>query len=87
MEEIMSNEWEKLKEALQKPATPEAMQAASAAFAQYRQVSLAKSSRPILVNLGKGTGYPNAVPVDQIPDELAKNPQFYDFMKKFVNKE
>lgn len=82
----MSNEWEKLKEAMQKPATPEAMQEAAAAFAQYSKVSLAKSSRPTLVNLGKGTGYPNAVPVDQIPDELAKNPQFYDFMKKIVTK-
>ncbi len=84
----MSNsEWEKVKEALQKPATPEAMQEAAAAFAQYRKVSLAKSSRPTLVNLGLGTGYPNAVPVDQIPDELAKNPEFFQFMKKIVTKE
>ncbi len=85
----MSNsEWEKLKESLSKPATPEAMREASEAFAQYRKVSLGNvNSKPILVNLGKGTGYPNAVPVDQIPDELAKNPQFYNFMKKIVTKE
>jgi hypothetical protein len=89
MEEMMSNsEWEKVKEALRKPATPEAMQEAAEAFVQYRKASLGKaSSRPTLVNLGKGTGYPNAVPVEQIPDELAKNPQFYDFMKKIVDRE
>lgn len=84
----MDAAWEKLKEALRKPATPEAMQAAAAAYAQYRKVSLEKgNSRPTLVNLGKGTGYPNAVPVDQIPSELATNPQFYNFMKKIVAKE
>lgn len=85
----MSNsEWEKVKEALRKPATPEAMREAAEAFAQYEKVSLGKgNSRPTLVNLGKGTGYPNAVPVDQIPNELATNPQFYNFMKKIVTKE
>jgi len=83
----MSNDWEKVKEALRKQATPEAMQEAAQAFEQYRQVSLTKSSRPTLVNLGKGTGYPNAIPMDQIPDELAKNPHFFNFMKKIVTKE
>lgn len=85
----MSNtEWEKVKEALRKPATPEAMQEAAAAFAQYSKVSLGKgNSRPTLVNLGKGTGYPHAVPVDKIPDELATNPQFFELMKKIVAKE
>jgi hypothetical protein len=85
---MMSNsEWEKVKEALRKPATPEAMQEAAEAYAQYSKVSLGKSSRPTLVNLGKGTGYPHAVPVDQIPDELATNPQFFELMKKIVAKE
>lgn len=84
----MAQEWEKVREALRKPTTPEAMKAAAEAFAQYRKVGLGSgNSRPILVNLGKGTGYPNAVPVDQISDELAKNPRFYDFMKKIVAKE
>jgi hypothetical protein len=89
MEEMMSNsEWEKVKEAFRKPATPEAMREAAQAFAQYRKVSLGKrNSTPMLVNLGKGTGYPNAVPVDKIPDEIATNPQFYDFMKKIVASE
>ena len=85
----MSNsEWEKVKEALRKPATPEAMREAAQAFAQYSKVSLRKgNSTPTLVNLGKGTGYPHAVPVDKIPDELATNPQFFELMKKIVAKE
>ena len=82
-------EFEKFKEALRKPATPEAMKEAAQAFAQYRIVQLAKgkSSRPTLVNLGKGTGYPHAVPVDKIPEQLAKNPEFYNLMKKVVARE
>lgn len=85
---MANNEWEKVKEALKKPATPEAMKEAAEAYAQYRKVRLGKgTSRPTLVNLGKGTGYPNAVPVDRIPDELATNPKFYNFMKKVVTKE
>jgi hypothetical protein len=89
MEEMMSNsEWEKVKEALRKPATPEAMREAAQAYAQYNKVSLGKgSSTPTLVNLGKGTGYPHAVPVDKIPDELATNPQFFELMQKIVAKE
>ena len=85
---MSNNEWEKVKEALRKPATPEAMQEAAEAYAQYSKVSLGKrNSRPTLVNLGKGTGYPHAVPVDRIPEELATNPEFYNFMKKIVDRE
>ncbi len=81
-------EFEKLKEALRKPATPEAMREAAQAFAQYRKVSLGKvNSRPTLVTLGRGRGYPNAVPVDKIPEELAKNPNFFNLMKRVVAKE
>lgn len=85
----MDQEWEKLKEALKKAPTEEARKEAAEAFRRYTAAKLAegKGSRPTLVNLGKGTGYPNAVPVDQIPDELAKNPEFFKFMKKIVTKE
>lgn len=81
-------EFEKLKEALRKPATPEAMREAAEAFAQYRKVSLGKgNSRPTLVNLGKGTGYPHAVPLDKIPQELERNPEFFKLLKRVVAKE
>ncbi len=82
-------EFEKLKDALRKPATPEAMREAAAAFERYRVVKLdkGKGSRPTLVTLGRGRGYPNAVPVDKIPEELAKNPNFFNLMKRAVSKE
>ena len=82
-------EWEKVKESLKKPATPEAMQAAAEAFARYRVVQLAKGkgSTPTLVSLGKGQGYPNAVPLDKMPQELARNPNFFNLMKRVVVKE
>ena len=85
---MSKSEWEKVKEALRKPATPEAMREAAQAFAQYRKVSLGKgNSRPTLVTLGRGRGYPNAVPVDKIPEELERNPEFFELMKKVVAKE
>ena len=81
-----NEEFEKFKQALKKPATPEAMKEAAQAFAQYRIVQLAKGkrSKPTLVTLGRGRGYPNAVPVDKIPEELARNPNFFNLMKRMV---
>ena len=83
---MATNEFEELKEALKKPASPEAMAEAAQAFNKYRVVQLAKgkSSKPTLVSLGKKQGYPNAVPVDKIPDELAKNPEFFKLMGRIV---
>ena len=82
-------EWGKVKEALRKEATPEAMREAAEAFERYRVVKLAKGkgSRPTLVSLGRERGYPNAVPVDKIPEELARNPNFFQLMKRVVAKE
>lgn len=84
-----NQEFEQLKEALRKPATPEAMREAAEAFERYRVVKLAKgkSSRPTLVSLGLQKSYPHAVPVDKIPDELARNPEFYNLMKRIVTRE
>jgi len=79
-------EWEKLKEALKKPATPEAMAEAAQAFKKYQAVELAKGkrSRPTIVTLGYKKTYPNAVPVDKIPDELAKNPEFFKLIGRII---
>ena len=79
-------EWEQLKQALKKPATPKAMRAASGAFKRYRVVQLAKGkqSRPTLVSLGYKKTYRHAVPVDKIPDELTKNPEFFKLMGRIV---
>lgn len=84
----MNEEWEKLKQALKKPATPEAMREAAQAFKRYRVVRLAQGrSKPTLVSLGYKKTYPHAIPVDKIPDELAKNPEFYNLVKRIVTKE
>jgi len=85
---MANEEWEKVKESLRKEATPEAMAEAADAFKRYRVVQLArgKGSKPTLVSLGKGKGYPNAVPLDKIPEQLATNPQFFNLMKRIVTK-
>lgn len=80
----MATEWEKLKEALKKAPTPEAMAEAARAFAQYRVARGAEASKPMLVNLGRATGYPNAIPLDEIPNQLTTNPEFFKLMKKVV---
>jgi len=82
-------EWEKVKEALQKPVSKEAMRAAAQAFKRYRTVTLAKGkgSQPTLVSLGYKKTYPSAVPVDKIPDELERNPEFFNLMKRIVTRE
>lgn len=84
---MANKEWEQLKEALRKPATPEAMAEAAAAFRRYEIVKLAKgkrSSKPTLVSLGYKKTYPSAIPLDKIPDELAKNPEFFELMGRIV---
>ena len=82
---VMANaEWEELKQALKKPVSKEAMAAAAQAFKKYRVVKLGKGSKPTLVSLGLKKTYPHAVPVDKIPDELAKNPEFFKLMGRIV---
>lgn len=79
-------EWEKVREALRKEPTPEAMKEAAEAFKKYQTAELAKgkSSKPTLVSLGYKKTYPSAIPVDKIPDELERNPEFFNLMKRIV---
>jgi len=86
---MATKEFEELKEALKKPVSKEAMTEAAQAFKKYQAAELArgKQSKPTLVSLGYKKTYPHAVPVDKIPDELAKNPEFYNLMKRVVTKE
>ena len=79
-------EWQKVKDALKKPATPEARKEAAEAFRQYEK-TLPAGSKPTLVSLGLGQGYPNAVPLDQISEELRKNPKFFELMHDIVESE
>lgn len=85
---MANKEWEQLKEALRKPATPEAMAEAAAAFRRYEIVKLAKGrSKPTLVSLGYKKTYPHAIELKDIPKELERNPEFYNLMKRIVTKE
>ena len=79
-------EFENLKEALRKAPTEEARKEAAEAFRRYQAVQLAKGrgSRPTLVSLGFKKPYPTAVPLDRIPEELQKNPAFFEHLRKVV---
>lgn len=86
----MTEEFEKLKEALRKTATPEARLEAAQRFAEYEAAKKAKGkrrSRPTLVSLSTGKDYPVAIPLDQVPQEIAKNPAFFNLMKRVITKE
>lgn len=85
-----TEEFERLKEALKEPPTEEARKEAAQRFREYDQAKKATgkpTSRPALVSLGYKKPYPSAVPVDKIPDEIAKNPAFYNLVKKVITKE
>jgi len=86
----MTKEFEKLKEALRKEATPDARIEAAQRFAEYEAAEKAKgkrNSRPTLVSLSTGKNYPVSVPLNQVPQEIAKNPAFFNLMKRVVTKE
>lgn len=79
-----NEEFERLKEALNKAPTPEARKEAAEAMRRYNLSRRGKGSRPTLVSLGMGKTYPNAIPLEKIPDEIEKNPEFYELMKRVV---
>lgn len=85
----MSKEFENLKEALRKATTPEAMKEAAEAMRRYNLAKLAKGrrSKPTLVSLGYKKTYPSAVPLDEIPEQLEKDPEFFELMKRIVTRE
>jgi len=80
----MSNvEFERLKEALRKAPTEEARKAAADAMRRYLAAHPA-NSKPTLVSLGFRKPYPTSIPLDKIPDELEKNPAFFEQFRKIV---
>lgn len=81
-----TKEFEELKAALKKAPTPEARKEAAEAFKRYRVVQLGKKrgSRPTLVSLGYKKTYPHAIPLDKIPDELERSPEFFELMGRIV---
>lgn len=85
---MANEEWERVKEALRKPATPESMREAAQAMRRYQAAKPAgRRSKPTLVSLGYRKTYPHAIPLDKIPEELERNPEFFELMKRIVTKE
>jgi len=76
-------EFEKLKEALRQAPTEEARKAAAEAMRRYLATHPPKS-KPTLVSLGYKKPYPTSVPLDKIPDELERNPAFFEQLRKIV---
>ena len=79
-------EFEKLKEALKKAPTEQARKEAAEAMRRYLAARLSKGqgSKPILVSLGINKPYPSAIPLDKVPEELEKNPAFFELMKRII---
>lgn len=78
-------EWKGLQEALRQAPTPEARKAAAEALRRYQMAKLkqGKGSRPTIVSLAL-KGYPNAVPLDKAAEEIERNPEFYNLVRKIV---
>ena len=76
------DEWQKYQEALRRGDRA----AAAEAFRRYHEAKKREGkggSKPTLVNLStKAKDYRNAVPVDEIPDEIERSPEFFDLMKR-----
>ncbi|MBA7709597.1 hypothetical protein ES703_118518 [subsurface metagenome] len=82
-----NQEFKKLKEALKKPATPEAMREAAQRLREYEAAKKGKGSKPTLVSLGYGKTYPHGIPREKIADEIERNPEFFELMKRIVTEE
>lgn len=74
-------EWQQYQEALRRGDSA----AAAEALRRYQAAKLAEGkhkSKPNLVSLGFGKKYPKAIPLDQIPDEIERNPEFFKHLQE-----
>ena len=80
-------EWAKYQEALLRGDS----EAAASAFRRYLAAKRAEGkggSKPTLVNLSsKAKDYPNAVPLENIPQLMQEKPEFFDLMRRIVTRE
>ncbi|MHA1812889.1 MAG: hypothetical protein ACTSYX_05570 [Candidatus Thorarchaeota archaeon] len=74
----------RVKDVMSKPATPESMREAAEAFREYL-TTRQNRSRPMLVSLGYRKKYPKAIDINKIPEEIERNPDFYEHMRKIVS--
>lgn len=84
-----TEEYRQLQEALRQAKTPEERKAAAEAMRKYleKRKEQGQGSKPTLVSLGFRKTYPHAVPLDEIPDEMERNPEFFNLVKRVVTKE
>jgi hypothetical protein len=82
-----TEEWQRYQEALRRGDKG----AAAEAFRRYLEAKKAEGkggSKPTLVNLSsKAKDYPNAVPLENIPEVMQEKPEFFELMKRMGNKE
>lgn len=79
-----TKEYQELKETLRQAPTEEARKAAAAAMRRYLAAHPPKRSKPTLVSLKFKAPYPTAIKVEDIPDELERNPAFFEQFRKIV---
>ena len=74
--------WQQYQEALRRGDK----EAAAEAFRRYLEAKKAEGrggSKPTLVNLStRAKDYPNAVPLEEIPDEMKRSPEFFELLKR-----
>jgi hypothetical protein len=79
-------EWQRYQEALRrgdKEAAAEAMRR----YLDARRAEGKGSSKPTLVNLSsKAKDYPNAVPLEDIPQVMKEKPEFFDLLRRVMGK-
>ncbi|GAJ01638.1 unnamed protein product [marine sediment metagenome] len=80
---MANEEWKRLQEALRKAPTPAARKEAAEAMRRYLATH-PSGSKPTLVSLGYKKTYPHAIPLEQIPDELERNPEFFELMGRIA---
>jgi len=83
---LPNEEFERLREALRPAPTAEARKEAAEAMRRYNLQRLRKGrgSKPTLVSLGYKKTYPSAIPLENIPEEIERNPEFFELIKRVV---
>lgn len=76
-------QWDELVSILQKPTTPETMRQAAS---KLGGMSLSPQSKIVFCTLGNHLKYPNAIALEELPQHIATNPDFYELFKKLVLK-
>jgi len=80
-----NSEWQNLKEAMAGGSGPAARKSAADAMRELLKSSQMKSN-PVLVSLNKSGKYPTSIPLGQIPEQMEKNPQFFNLIRRIIEK-